>query len=307
MSRPSQPDQAKPTSAFCIVAQRSHRNDRSCDVTARQSWTQVSRSETELPGLKETCLQICWHPVEEGRLKATLGVCVNGGCSRDIAFRGESISLNVAPSIRLLRFGNVSPGARRSQRMELHNRSPLPVHLSFKPATELFERRRLQLQSPSTLCLGGRASAEVVIIFAPLRRQDAFDEACLVAVEGTQMALFRIRGESRASDLRLSPQSIDFGAVTEGSAKTEHLRLENNGTENAVLRWHSTHEAFRVVPEEDVIRPGQKSSYAVSFRPTNAGSAPIVAAITCTTESERTQRRHLYVIGLIFQWASRAN
>ena len=260
----------------------------------------MSRSETELPGLKDECLQVRWHPVEEGRLKATLCVCVNGGYSRDIVFRGESVPLNVVPSIRQLRFGNVSPGARRSQRMELHNRSSLPVHLSFKPAMELFERHRLQLQSPSTLYLGGRASAEVVIVFAPLRRQDAFDEACCVAVEGTPMALFRIRGESRASDLYLSPVSIDFGTVADGSTKTEYLRLTNDGTENAVLRWHSTHTAFRVVPEEGVIGPGQKGSYAVSFRPMNVSSLPIVAAISCTTESENSQCGCLSVKGVIF-------
>lgn len=219
----------------------------------------------DLGGLKEESVVVKYFPTKTGILQEQLMICVDDATTMPIDIRGEALPLQLSTSCSIIQFESVMPQQHHSKRIELRNRSPIPLTMfMFETATRLKEKE-IHISEEKKWSIPGRDRRELVVTYSPLNPVETFHEMCFGMIEGAQIELFAIEGSCKSTDLVLSEAKIDFGSIHPETKRTERLLLSNIGNEEHIFVWKSSNPVFSIEPEQGVLLPNQRITISIHF------------------------------------------
>ncbi|MEL6183019.1 MAG: choice-of-anchor D domain-containing protein, partial [Myxococcota bacterium] len=209
----------------------------------------------------------------------------SGRFSAKLGVSGEGVSCALVTSASRVDFGSVVVDTLSTESWTVTNACPQRRTFEFLPVTNL--RSCDDSRDPSVFCLDRSASGlisldpgasfNVPVSFQPVvvgvREEARFDvRACAGEVcAETQMALTGFG----ASDLRCTPNPLDFGEIAVHARQTDEIVCENlGGSRVEVSGWHlrsGSSSAFSVSSAARSLGPGESFAIDVEVFPTQSG------------------------------------
>lgn len=223
---------------------------------------------------EKTTATLLFHPQHVGKYRDVVQFEINGLSRVDVEVTGEGVAMLVEvakPAHRQLSFGALREGQRKSETLELVNRSVKDVSFSVSVvATSNVPSGAVTITPQQELTLKAHGgSTKVTVTFAPLRRMKTFSQEVVLETAGLSQRLFLVTGCCHGVEFTLNSDHIPFGAVVKGSSSVRKLIVNNVGDIGANFCWQTGElgDDFSISPVEGYLAPGMETSFDVTFHP----------------------------------------
>jgi hypothetical protein len=171
-----------------------------------------------------------------------------------------------------LSFGNTAVGSNSALPTTLTNSGQATVNIS-QIAVSGAEFTMSGLSAPASLAPG--QSVPLAVKFAPTATGNATGGVTITSNAANSPVQLTMAGTGVQAGLRVSPTSINFGSVVDGSAKPQQVSVTNTGTASlTIANATMTGAGFSVsgLATPLTLAAGQSSSFSVQFAPQTAGN-----------------------------------
>ncbi len=222
-----------------------------------------------------TPLTVSFDPKTAGSSTGSISITSNStGSASSVALSGTGVSLVLNATPSTVSFGSVATGTSNSQTITLSNAGVVSVSISQALVTGT-GMSMTGMTMPFTIAAGKTASFNVV--FDPTTSgaiagsialvSNATDSPLSLALSGT--------GTTSTQLLSVSPASLAFGNVTDGSTGQLSATLTNTGTSNVLISSvtaSGTGFSMTSSTSSVTLTPGQSVTVTAQFAPVAAGS-----------------------------------
>lgn len=197
--------------------------------------------------------------------------------------------LTVNPSS--VNFGSVAPGATASQTVVVTNAGAAPINVI--QASVSGPGFVLSGGLPLPMLMAGNQSTSFTVTFAPNSVGNASGTLTLTtdgAIPVTKVSL-RGNGGNSSGQLSITPSSVNFGSVPDGTTSSQTIRLTNIGAGNLIIQSDAiTGTGFGAsgLSLPMTLGAGQSATFNATFTPQTLGSATVVTgsiSLTANTAS----------------------
>ena len=186
---------------------------------------------------EKTTATLLFHPQHVGKYRDVVPFEVNGLSRVDVEITGEGVAMMVEvakPAHRQVNFGALRVGQKKSETLELVNKSVRDVSFSVSVvATSNVPSGAVTITPQHEMTLkahgGSSGSTKVTVTFAPLRRMKAFSQEVVLETAGLSQRLFMVTGCCHGVEFTLNSGHIPFGAVVKGGSSVRKVIINNVG------------------------------------------------------------------------------
>lgn len=185
---------------------------------------------------EKTIATLLFHPHHVAKYSDVVQFEVNGLSQVDVEVTGEGVAMHVEvakPAQRQVNFGALRVGQKKSETVELVNRSVRDVTFSISVvATSSVPSDAITVtpSSPSEVTLKAHGgSTKVAVKFNPQTRMKSFSQEVVLETAGLSQRLFIVTGCCHGVEFSLDSEHIPFGAVVKGSSSMRRLIMRNVG------------------------------------------------------------------------------
>jgi len=220
-------------------------------------------------------LTVTFAPATGGPVAGSITVTNNEGVNAVAAVTGAGVQAGLSVTPSSASFGSVVTGSTNSKTIQLKNSGTASLTVSQVAATGSgFSVSGIS--GPFTLAPG--ASSNFNVQYAPTAAGAANGSVSIVSNAPNSPATVSLSGTGTAATytLSVSPGSLSFGSVTDGSTASQGFSVTNTGNSNVAISGISaTGAGYSIVSGGSAVTlsPNQSASVNVQFAPTVAGSA----------------------------------
>ncbi len=240
---------------------------------------------------QSTSLTVSFDPAAAGNSVGSISITSNStGSASTVALSGTGVSLvlNVTPSS--VSFGSVATGTSNSQTITLSNAGVVSLTIS-QALVSGSGMSMTGMTAPLTIAAGKTSSFNVV--FDPAASGAVAGSVTLVSNATDSPLSIALSGTGTVSTqlLSVSPASLSFGNVTDGSTSQLSDTLTNTGTSNVTISSvGASGTGFSLTsPTSSVtLAPGQSVTVTAQFAPVNPGSDTGALTVVSTATNSPT-------------------
>jgi ASPM-SPD-2-Hydin domain-containing protein/centrosomal CEP192-like protein/HYDIN/CFA65/VesB family protein len=219
-------------------------------------------------------LTVKFAPTVGGAVAGSITVTNSEGINAVAAVTGNAVQAGLSVTPSSASFGSVVTGNTNSQTIQLKNSGTASLTVSQVTATGSgFSVSGAGV--PFTLAPGAASTFNVQ--FAPTSAGAANGSVTIVSDAPNSPAAVSLSGTGVAATytLSVSPGSLSFGSVTDGSSSSQSFSITNTGNSNVSISGVSaTGSGFSIASGGALtLSPNQSTSVSVQFAPRVAGSA----------------------------------
>jgi Abnormal spindle-like microcephaly-assoc'd, ASPM-SPD-2-Hydin len=220
-------------------------------------------------------LTVKFSPTAGGAVAGSVTVTNSEGINAVAAVTGNAVQAGLSVTPSSASFGSVVTGNTNSQTIQLKNSGTASLTVSQVTATGSgFSVSGAGV--PFTLAPGAASTFNVQ--YAPTSAGAANGSVTIVSDAPNSPAAVSLSGTGVAATytLSVSPGSLSFGSVTDGSSSSQSFSVTNTGNSNVSISGVSaTGSGFSIASGGGALTlsPNQSTSVSVQFAPTAAGSA----------------------------------
>lgn len=177
----------------------------------------------------------------------------------------------LSASATTLSFGSVATGSTAVESMSVTNTGTEAVNISeARISGSAFSV--MSGSGAATLAVG--QSATVQIQFAPTATASATGDLTISSNASNPTLTIALSGTGAAAGVSVTPSSVNFGSVPDGTTATQPITLKNTGTANLSVSSESvTGTGFAVTGFSAVtLAPGNTMTFNATFTPTSAAN-----------------------------------
>lgn len=232
-------------------------------------------------------IQIQFLPQAAGAVSGSLTLtsdASNASVTVALSGTGTEAAISVTPSS--LNFGSVVVGSSASQPITLKNTGTANLTISQDSVTGAgFSVTGL---SAETIAPGNSITFNAV--FTPSGAGSDSGNISLTTDASSSATSIALSGTGTQAAISLSPSSVSFGSVVDGSTNSQPITLKNTGTANLTISQDSvTGAGFNVSGlSAQTIAPGNSVMFNAVFSPTAAGSASGSVSVTSNASGSAT-------------------
>eukprot|EP00940_MAST-03C_sp_MAST-3C-sp2_P002754 g2754.t1 len=174
------------------------------------------------------------------------------------------------PAHRRVVFGAARVGDVVSRKVELVNRSQIPVSFRLTHDVSRFSEREVTVWPTNKHTLRSQERVGIELKFNPSKRIESFTETLRVLTEdGHERSLLDVSGACLDAEVSLYVTSLPFGVVTLGSSVKRRVRIQNMGDVAANFRWRKADFGphFSISPMQGTVAPSTDIAFEVVFAP----------------------------------------
>jgi len=220
-------------------------------------------------------LTVNFAPAAGGAVAGTVTVTNDGGVNVLAAVTGTGVQAGLSVTPTSATFGSVVTGSTNSQTIQLKNSGTASLTVSQVTATG----SGFSVSGASMpLALAPGQTSTFNVQYAPTAAGAVNGSVSIVSDAPNSPAAVSLSGTGVASTrtLSVSPGSLSFGAVNNGSTAAQSFAVTNTGNSNVSISGVSaTGAGYSIVSGASAVTlsPNQSASVSVQFAPTVAGSA----------------------------------
>ena len=245
---------------------------------------------------KTTTAYVSFKPKAAQDFSEEIVFVINGASEFKLPVTGAGVNLSIGLKTTLangeLRLGARQLGAFARKKLNIVNRSPIPVdfHLQMNSKEE-------ELQDSRTLYLTGlipgepihlepRKTREIEVVFAPKTRINQFKTDIILEAYGQLKKLVTVTGSCVARSMELDLDAIPFGPIIQGSTSEKRLMISNTGDIGASFKWdtQALGKYFTISPAQGYLSPGTEQPLIVVFAPKNVSRDVRAERVKCEVE-----------------------
>jgi hypothetical protein len=236
-------------------------------------------------------LAVKYSPLAGGATSGSVTVTNDKGVNAIEAVTGSGVQAGISLTPSSASFGSVVTGSTNSQTIQIKNNGSSNLTISQATVTGTgFSVSGLTL--PLTLTSGQAGNFNVQ--YAPQAAGNVSGAVTIVSNAPNSPATVALSGTGVAASytIAVSPSSLSFGSVTNGSSTAQGFTVTNTGNSNvAISGFTPTGAGYSIVSGSGAVTlsPNQSTSVSVQFAPTVAGTAngsvKILSNATGTTSS----------------------
>jgi Abnormal spindle-like microcephaly-assoc'd, ASPM-SPD-2-Hydin/Transmembrane protein 131-like N-terminal len=217
---------------------------------------------------------VSFAPTTGGAVAGSVTVTNDGGVNVVAAVTGAGVQAGLSVTPSSVSFGSVVTGSTNSQTIQLKNSGTASLTVSQVAATGSgFSVSGVS--APFTLAPG--ASSTFNVQYAPTAAGAVNGSVSIVSNAPNSPATLSLSGTGVAATrtLSVSPGSLSFGSVNDGSTASQGFTITNTGNSNVAISGVSASGAgYSIVSggSPATLSPNQSASVSVQFAPTVAGS-----------------------------------
>lgn len=218
---------------------------------------------------------VTFAPTASGAVSGSLTVTNDGGVNAVAAVTGTGVQAGLSVTPTSASFGSVVTGGTNSQTIQLKNTGSASLTVSQVAAAG----SGFSVSGASVpLTLAPNQTSTFNVQFAPTAAGAVNGSISIVSTAPNSPAAVSLSGTGVAATrtLSVSPGSLSFGSVNNGSTAAQSFAVTNTGNSNVSISGVSaTGSGFSVVSggSSVTLSPNQSASVSVQFAPTVAGSA----------------------------------
>jgi ASPM-SPD-2-Hydin domain-containing protein/HYDIN/CFA65/VesB family protein/centrosomal CEP192-like protein len=230
-------------------------------------------------------LTVAFAPTTSGAVAGNLTVTNDGGVNVLAAVTGTGVQAGLSVTPSSASFGSVVTGSSNSQTIQLKNSGTASLTVSQVAATGSgFSVSGVSV--PLTLASG--ASSTFNVQYAPTAAGAVNGSVSITSNAPNSPAAVSLSGTGVAATytLSVSPSSLSFGSVNDGSTASQGFTVTNTGNSNVAISGVSASGAgYSVISGGSAVTlsPNQSTSVSVQFAPTAAGS--VSGAVTIASNA----------------------
>jgi hypothetical protein len=219
-------------------------------------------------------LTVKFSPATGGTTSGSVTVTNDQGVNAIAAVTGTGVQAGISLTPSSVSFGSVVTGNTNSQTVQIKNNGTSNLTISQATATGTgFSVSGLAL--PLTLTPGQAGNFNVQ--YAPQAAGNVSGAVSIVSNAPNSPATVALSGTSVAASytIGVSPSSLNFGSVTDGSSTAQGFTVTNTGNSNvAISGFTATGTGYSIVSGGGAVTlsPNQSTSVSVQFAPTVAGA-----------------------------------
>jgi hypothetical protein len=220
-------------------------------------------------------LSVSYSPATSGATSGSVTVVNDQGVNAVAAVTGTGVQAGISLTPSTASFGSVVTGNTNSQTIQVKNSGTTSLTVSQATVTGAgFSISGLAL--PQTLAPGQSGSFNVQ--YAPKTAGAVSGSVSIVTNAPNSPATVALSGTGVAATyaISLSPGTLSFGSVTNGSTTAQAFIITNTGNSNVAISGMSVSgAAYSIVSGGGAVTlsPNQSNSVSVQFSPTAAGTA----------------------------------
>jgi Abnormal spindle-like microcephaly-assoc'd, ASPM-SPD-2-Hydin/Transmembrane protein 131-like N-terminal len=219
-------------------------------------------------------LTVSFAPTTGGAVAGSVTVTNDGGVNVVAAVTGTGVQAGLSVTPSSASFGSVVTGSTNSQTIQVKNNGTASLIVSqVAAAGSGFSVSGVS--APFTLAAG--ASSTFNVQYAPTAAGAVNGSVSIVSNAPNSPATVSLSGTGVAATrtLSVSPGSLSFGSVNDGSAASQGFTVTNTGNSSVAISGVSASGAgYSIVSGGSpvTLSPNQTASVSVQFAPTVAGS-----------------------------------
>jgi Abnormal spindle-like microcephaly-assoc'd, ASPM-SPD-2-Hydin/Transmembrane protein 131-like N-terminal/Protein of unknown function (DUF1573) len=220
-------------------------------------------------------LTVSYSPVTSGATSGSVTVLNDQGVNAVAAVTGTGAQSGISLTPTTASFGSVVAGNTNSQTIQIKNSGTASLTISQAIVTGTgFSLNGLSL--PQTMAPGQSGSFNVQ--YAPQAAGAVTGSVSIVSNAPNSPSTVALSGTGVAATytISLSPSSLSFGSVTNGSTAAQAFTVTNTGNSNVAISAMSvTGTGYSIVSGAGAVTlsPNQSNSVSVQFAPAAAGTA----------------------------------
>jgi hypothetical protein len=220
-------------------------------------------------------LTVTFAPATSGAVAGSITVTNNEGVNAVASVTGTGVQAGLSVTPTSASFGSVVTGSTNSQTIQLKNSGTASLSISQISATGSgFTVGGVTV--PLTLAPGATSTFNVQ--YAPTSAGAVTGSVTVVSNAPNSPSTVSLSGTGVAATytLSVSPGSLSFGSVTDGSTASQSFSVTNTGNSNVSISGVSaTGSGFSVASGGSgvTLSPNQSTAVSVQFAPTVAGTA----------------------------------
>jgi len=226
-------------------------------------------------------LTVTYKPAAAGAIAGSVTVTNNDGINAVAAVTGTGVQAGLSVTPASAAFGNVVTGVANSQTIQLTNTGNATLTVSQATvAGSGFSIGSLSVP----LNIAPSQSASFNVQYAPTTAGAVTGSLSIVSNASSSPATVALSGTGVAATttLAVSPASLSFGSVNDGTTASQSFTFTNTGNSSVAVSGVSiSGTGYSIVSGGGAVTlsPNQSASVSVQFAPTAAGSASGTVAI----------------------------
>ncbi|MGA9632042.1 MAG: choice-of-anchor D domain-containing protein [Candidatus Acidiferrales bacterium] len=211
-------------------------------------------------------------PASTGSVSGSISVVTDASSSPtpiSLSGTGTQPGLSVTPSS--VSFGNVAAGTTATQAITLKNTGTANLVVS----SETLTGARFSVTGFVAQTLAPNSSMSFDTVFAPTGGGSSSGSISVSTSLSGSPTVITLTGAGTQPGISVTPSSVSFGTVADGTTGTQAITVKNTGTANLVVSSESvTGAGFSVTGfTAQTLTPNSSMSFDAVFAPTSAGSA----------------------------------